>query len=75
MNDIDIREGQEVGRIIFANEKNGSVSVGHYVDKFAHKSSSIRIQDGSEFVVICGLEHANNLIKAIEKAKELGWLQ
>ncbi|WYV99223.1 hypothetical protein Roomu2_00055 [Pseudomonas phage vB_PpuM-Roomu-2] len=71
---IDIRDNQEFGKVVFADRLNGTTNVAHYIDKFPHKGSSIRIQDGTEFVVISGLEHANNLIKAIEKAKELGWL-
>ena len=68
----DVRKSnEEIDKIIFANDNM----------YFAYSiiegdiSNAISILDGcGEFVVISGAKHARDLIKALNKAIELGWL-
>lgn len=76
---FDVRVPQEnpIDRIIFANAKDGTTSIAHKVETFTAcgRKGAVKIMDGADFVVIKDIEHADNLIKALQKAKDLGWLK
>jgi len=78
MKSIDIREGAEeeiITEIVFSNsfsdDKFGTI-LGYVVTSSNYR---INICDQSESVVIESKEHALNLIKALHKAIELGWVK
>lgn len=81
MKSIDIREGAEeefITEIVFSNpfsdaySSNGSTMLGHLVTSYNNR---VNICDNEESVAIESKEHALNLIKALHKAIELGWVK
>jgi hypothetical protein len=71
----DVREDkyEEITEIVFANEHNDEGTSQAYS---VHKESGyVEIHDNLEFVIVDSKEHAQNLIKALEKAISLGWLE
>lgn len=74
MSSIDIRnESEEVTEIIFSDEGNSYV-VATKVERYVTDSIKIVDEDDRANVIIESKEHAENLIKAIQKAIELRWL-
>ena len=75
MSTIDIRASQEdVQRIIFSDSCDKGYGVAYALEKH-HTGDFVQLQDGGEMVLISSKEHAANLIKALQKAIELGWLK
>lgn len=75
MASIDIRaeQDQEITEIVFADQKDrDDVSQAHLI---CDHSGCITIDDGAESVFINSKQHALDLIKALEKAIELGWVK
>lgn len=83
---IDIRDQSEknCNYIQFADPVDeAEIPQAHYLDRPAGRinvtcavfSRYFSISDGAEEVVINSKEHAFNLIKALEKAIELGWVK
>lgn len=81
---FDVRKPEaEIHTIQFAerdfNRSSGPCYIqGFSIERWKQRSkgeNSVSITDGGDYVVISSAEHADNLIKAIEKAKELGWLK
>lgn len=81
MASIDIRNKvqEEVTEIIFADEKGQDTVVQAYkIEKYSDCGLNpyILIVDGEQCdIVVNTVEHANNLIKALNKAIALGWLK
>lgn len=76
MTRLDIREVHDtVDDIVFAEENDVDNSPQAY-RIFNSDSNYVGISDSmGEVVIINGKEHAQNLIKALNKAIELGWLK
>lgn len=77
MSTFDVRN-QEVGKIneiIFADKEHSDGSYQAFkVEPWT--SGDVKIYDShDDYVFVNSEEHARNLIKALEKAIELGWLQ
>lgn len=63
-------------RIVFSDRLVEGTHVAHFIESFSRRDDAIAIQDGTgEKVVLVSEEHARNLIKALEKAIQLGWLK
>lgn len=84
MTNIDIRyiSDQPVVQIQFADRGQqqiagiGGRAVGAWILKRPNLDQNfLQIKDTHDFVNICSVEHARNLIKALEKAIELEWLK
>ena len=81
MSTIDIREEtkEEINAIVFAddyyNNKEGDEQANVIVRDYTADQKFIKIMDTWECVIINSKEHAENLIKALNKAIELGWLE
>ena len=75
MSTIDIRkyEPPEIDRIVFAENKDSVYTTIAYELTKEHKR--INIVDGDAYVIVTSKEHAENLIKALNKAIELGWVK
>lgn len=79
MSEFDVRKDTTITSIIFndANSPDGA-NVAYKITPWTHKG--IRLEDieydGDDvgYVVLTGKSQALNLIKALEKAVELGWL-
>lgn len=79
MNVIDIREevSTPVTAIRFAN-----TDPQHYVADLMtqhrvgvdYKGVAVKDSDSARFLILRDREHADNLIKAIDQAKKLGWI-
>lgn len=85
MSTIDIRneEGEEATEIVFAEtqDSNGCTQA-NAVAKWPYEQNQVVIKDEdyrpqelTGYVVVSSKEHAQNLIKALEKAVDLGWLK
>jgi adenosine/AMP kinase len=69
----DVRDTSEVDQIVFSEKANNSGQViAHRLEKRLRK---VGIVDGPAFVLVEDIGHAKNLIKALEKAIDLGWLK
>lgn len=74
---IDIRneDNEEVQVIVFGDEKSsGGFWQANRLDN-AELDGYFFISDSVESVVINSKDHAHNLIKALNKAIELGWVK
>lgn len=76
--EFDVREGFEnkITTIRFSAERGHKMSytyVAQRLEKY-RTDGTVKIMDDDAFVVIESVAHASNLIKALEKAIELGWL-
>lgn len=71
---IDIREDKsEIDAIIFSEEETrDGICVAYIMDK---ELGRLNIRDANEHVILTSKEHVLNLIKALNKAIELGWLK
>lgn len=77
---FDIRNNniKEITEIIFANEKgaDGYEQANKITKEILNNDPYICIVDGyAERIAINSVEHAQYLIKALNKAIELGWLK
>lgn len=71
---IDVREeSSEVTAITFYSLSGPDFH--NLAAKITKQRSGVIISDGSDFVVVENQLHAMNLIKALNKAVELGWLK
>lgn len=63
-------------RVVFADKINDGTVVAHFIEPFPSRAHSVSLQDGSsEKVIVVSKQHALDLITAIEKTIELGWLK
>jgi hypothetical protein len=84
MSVLDVRNDkvQEFTTIRFADQTGrNSVTHAHELMKWENSSNMIVVADSDYdvdesmgYVVVSSAEHANDLIKALKKAIELGWL-
>ena len=79
MSEIDIRTNNtaKVGTIRFADKETSgrfSCSQADVISKTEGGALRILESNNSDYVRINSKEHADNLIAALNKAKELGWL-
>lgn len=77
----------EITEIIFADPKHKAQSVSHSfkVERFPHAVGMIQIADEEKddnlrssnigYVVVSSASHAKDLMKALEKAIDLGWIK
>lgn len=76
----------EITEIIFADPKHKAQAVSHSfkVEKFKHAKDMIQIADEEKdedpnsstgYVVVSSANHAKDLMKALEKAIDLGWIK
>lgn len=72
---IDIREEQDnnVDEVVFWDATN--ISGTCFVSNKITNTTHVRIEDEDNYVIIENKQHAENLIKALHKAVELGWLK
>lgn len=70
----DVRESNHpaITGIVFSEEKRRNTCIAHTLTQYEDK---VKIVDSDEYVFIVDKEHAENLIKALHKAIELGWLK
>lgn len=76
--DVRVGDTQVISEILFAYEEDSVGSVQAYkITPEAYKGEKyIELRDAAgEMVLINSIDHAKNLIKALEKAIELGWLE
>lgn len=74
--DVRGEKNEEVDTIIFAerNDRDGDEQA-YRLSKSTFDGFVLIEDSGSDSVVLSSKEHAQNLIKAVEKAIDLGWLQ
>lgn len=76
---FDVRNSGNEGitEIVFADEEDTQGFVQAYRLNFGcfREDNPIAIDDGENCVIINTKEHAENLIKALRKAIELGWIE
>lgn len=76
----------EITEIVFAEPKHKPQSVSHSfkVEKFRHSVNMVVIADEEKdnnqdssigYVVVSSADHAKDLMKALEKAIDLGWIK
>lgn len=79
MSNFDVRTNPTtITQITFSERRNSFGSnVANLLLPWEHDDrNGAKIQDAAgEWVIISSAEHADNLIKALKKAKELGWLK
>lgn len=80
MNTYDVRSNNEaIGEIVFADLQDSDACVQAYrifPSVVTHtKQKYITIYEDVDSVIINSKEHALNLIKALNKAIELGWIE
>lgn len=68
-----------VDKIVFADsygkeEGMESLTVANDLTKYEHNPKTVVLSDGRDELYIESKAHANNLIKALKKAIEWGWL-
>ena len=71
--DIRVDTPSPVEKIVFSSEAVDGWGVAHCLTTYGTKFVAIR--DSGESVLLTNKEHAENLIKALQKAIELGWLK
>ena len=73
MSTIDIRDASlsNIDTIIVSERSINGINVAY---KISNNYNRINIHDEDEFVCIVNKEHAENMIKAIQKAVQLGWV-
>ena len=74
---IDVRqeESESTDTIVFSDKySGGGFNIGNRLTKHPD-SDYVRLSDNLEYVLISNAEHAENLIKALRKAIDLGWLK
>lgn len=77
MSEIDIRTNLQssIQLIRFADESVGDYDQGDIIQQgVSGMSVEIAESNNGDFIRIRSAEHADNLITALNKAKELGWL-
>lgn len=82
MSTLDVREenASRVDKIVFSDAYCDGVVVAHRIieesmDFDPDDRKAVRICDESAYVIIHSAEHAENLIKALRAAVNLGWLE
>lgn len=82
MASVDVREesGGTVDKIIFADNYDGDILIAHSIrPEDEHygvgERKAIRICDNTSYVIINSEYHARHLIRALEKAIGLGWVE
>lgn len=70
--DVRTQSDQEIDKIVFAERSESSTTIAHRIERTL---SRIGIYDGAGFVLVNDKEHAENLIKALRKAVDLGWIK
>ena len=78
MSTYDVRSNNEevIDEIVFAEKYcGGSQAFRICQDWSSTHEKYIVISDGCDFTIINSKEHALNLIKALNKAIELGWIE
>lgn len=76
MSVFDVRKQTEtVSKIIFADGVGTNINEYQAYMLVQHDPNTLTIEDQTDVLKIVGKEHANNLIKALNKAVELGWLK
>lgn len=81
MSDFDIRnvEKEDITRIVFAedeDQENEAQACCINKGSYGYSNPYVIITDGvGDEVIINSVEHANNLIAALRKAIELGWIK
>lgn len=77
--DVRLENTAEVDTITFADSRGGGQEEycqGYSIRKSIDFNSGIQIDDDDDsFVLISTKQHALDMIKALEKAIELGWLK
>ena len=82
MSTLDVRkeEPSRVDKIVFSDAYCGEIAVANRIlventhfDPVDEKA--VRICDSTAYVIIHSAEHAENLIKALRAAVNLGWLE
>ena len=71
--DVRIGVDEEITEIIFADD-DPDIWIANKLTEWCTNTLYIR-NDRDELVAIKGKEHAENLIKALQKAIEIGWLK
>jgi hypothetical protein len=73
--DIRTDEPSKIGKIVFANSDSlAGYTQAEYIIPAEDDDNCILIKDFEDHVAVFGKEHAQHLIKALEKAIELKWL-
>lgn len=79
MSAYDVRSNKEevINEIVFAEKYCGGGSQAFRIRQALSSTQGkyIVISDGCDFTIINSKEHALNLIKALNKAIELGWIE
>lgn len=73
---FDVRDEKEerIGAIAFADREESPFQA-YVINQSSAYSNTVEIHDGDEYVLVRDKEHAKNMIKALNKAIELGWLK
>jgi hypothetical protein len=76
MSTFDVRtdSSNPITEIVFAETHHSAGSLQAYKLE-PRTSGDIRIYDGDDYVYVNSAEHARDLIKALEKAIEFGWVK
>ncbi len=76
---LDIRYNDEapIETIVFADSDSGAFVQAYVLKQGDHRQAqAVKIMDeNNEYVFLSSAEHGLNLVKAIEKAVQLGWLK
>lgn len=74
--DVRTRDSDTVTNIVFADDKDCSRAFAYYIDRHGSDDTLVCINDHQEdFIIVTSAEHARDLMKALDKAIELGWLK
>jgi hypothetical protein len=75
--EIDIREHKEEGEItkIVFSEDDPCVFAASYIENYGKAFPRIYDEMGEHLMLPSSVEGVENLIKALEKAKQLGWFK
>jgi hypothetical protein len=73
--DIRIEDKQGINALVFAENNFDGHQAYFIFNNGINSNKYITIHNGSNCVEINSVEHALNLIKALNKAIELGWLE